>query len=155
MELQEANSISQFVVGSVAIAASRDAMMRAEVLKVGDAVRVFVKEKYSTTSAVHTGVVVGFEPFKERPTIIIAYVKVDYASAKMEMLYFTGQEEGIEVLAAAPDTNIEIERSRVLDFFDQEETKALAKVAEVRAQRCYFEKYFGSVMPKAIEAPGQ
>lgn len=144
-------NIQQFAIGAVTIAAGRDAAIRAEVLKVGDPVRVFVKPSYGE-AAVHTGVIVGFEPFKEMPTIIIAYVEVSYNKAEMKMLYFNEKSTGTEILPAVADCNIDIEHSRVLDFFDSEETKALATVDEIRAKRRYFEKYFGSVIPKVLEA---
>lgn len=140
-------TIQQFTVGALTIAAGRDAAIRAEILKVGDPVRVFIKPSYGD-AAVHTGVVVGFEPFKTMPTIIVAYVEVGYAKAEMKMLYYNEGSKDTEILPAAPDVSIEIERSRVLDYFDNEETKALATVAELRAKRAYFEKYFGSVMPQ-------
>lgn len=150
--MNEISKIEQFAVGAITIAAGRDAAIRAEVLKVGDAVRVLVKPSYGEP-AVHTGVIVGFEPFKELPTVIIAYVEVGYGKAEMKMLYFNEKSKDTEILPAAPDCMIDIERSRVLDFFDNEETKALAAVDELRAKRSYFEKYFGTIIPQpALEA---
>lgn len=149
--MNEIAHIQNFAVGAITLAANRDMAVRAEVLQVGDTVRVFVKPSYGEPK-VHTGVIVGFEPFKEMPTIIIAYVEVDYNKAEMKMLYFNGQNKDTEILPAAPDTNIEIERTRVLDWFDSEEKKALALADEVRAKRAYFEKYFGSTMLTAKAA---
>ena len=144
-------NIQNFAVGAITLAASRDGAVRAEILKVGDAVRVLDKSGYSGPK-VSTGVIVGFEPFKELPTVIVAYIEVEYSKAEMKMLYFNDKSEKFEILAAAPDSNIEIERSRVLDWFDSEEKKSLAAVDEVRAKRRYFEKYFGSVMAQIPEA---
>lgn len=150
--MNEVAAITQFAVGAITLAAGRDAAIRAEVLKVGDPVRVLAKGDTYNGPQVHTGVIVGFEPFKDMPTIIIAYVEVGYAKAEMKMLYFNDKSEKFEVLPAAADTSIEIERSRVLDYFDTEETKALATVDEIRAKRRYFEKYFGNVMAAIPEA---
>lgn len=150
--MNEIANIQQFAVGAITLAASRDGAVRAEILKVGDTVRVMDKGNDYNGPQVHTGVIVGFEPFKDLPTIIVAYVEVTYGKAEMKMLYFNEKSSKFEVLAAAPDTNIEIERSRVLDWFDSEEKKALAAVDEVRAKRRYFEKYFGSVMSEVSEA---
>lgn len=144
-------NIQNFSVGAVTIAASRDAAIRAELLKVGDPVRVLSNPSYGEPT-VSTGVIVGFEPFKELPTIIVAYIEASFSKAEMKMLYFNDKSTGHEILPAAPDTNIEIERSRVLDWFDSEETTALAAVDEVRAKRRYFEKYFGNVMLAIPEA---
>lgn len=149
--MNEVANIQNFAVGAITLAASRDAAVRAEVLRVGDAVRVMSKPSYGSPK-VSTGVIVGFEPFKELPTVIVAYIECDYSKAEMKMLYFNDKATEFEILPAAPDTNIEIEKSRVLDWFDSEEQKALASVDEVRAKRRYFDKYFGSVMAKIPEA---
>lgn len=143
--MNELSNISQFSVGAVTIAANREAAIRAEILQVGDAVRVLSKPDYGE-SKVHTGVIVGFEPFNDLPTIIVAYIEVNYASAEMKMLFFNDKAKGFEILAAAPDSNIEIERSRVIDWFTTEERKKLNELDELRAKRAYFEKYFGSVL---------
>ena len=50
--------------------------VRIDTLGVGDRVKVMVKI-YSDYK-VYAGVVVGFEPFKELPTIIIAYLDTQY-----------------------------------------------------------------------------
>lgn len=149
--MNDIETVQQFAIGAVTIAANRDHVVRGEVLRVGDAVRVMVKT-YSGHE-VHTGVIVGFEPFKEKPTIIVAYIESSYNKAEMKMLYFNDSTKDTEVLAAAPDTNIEIERSRVLDWFDSEERKKWAELDELKAKRGYFEKYFGSVILQAEQPP--
>lgn len=150
--MNEIATIQNFAVGAITLAASRDGAVRAEILKVGDTVRVMNRGNDYTPPKVHTGVIVGFEPFKDLPTIIVAYIEVDYNKAEMKMLYFNEKSSNFEVLAAAPGSNIEIDRTRVLDWFDSEEKKALAAVDEMRAKRRYFEKYFGSVMAEVGEA---
>lgn len=149
--MNDITAIQEFAVGAVTLAANRSHAVRAEVLKVGDPVRVLIKPSYGSPE-VHTGVIVGFEPFKERPTIIIAYVEVSYNKAEMKMLYYNGNEkQDCEILAAPEDINIDIERSRVLDYFDAEEAKKLAELDELRAKRQYFNRYFGSLMAEVAQ----
>lgn len=146
--MNDIETIQQFAVGAVTIAANRSAAVRAEVLKVGDPVRILIKPDYGEPE-VHTGVIVGFEPFTERPTIIIAYLKVAYSSVEMKMLYYTGgdkQKEKAEILSAPEDINIDIERSRVLDWFNAEEAKKLAEIDDIRSKRRYFNRYFDNIM---------
>ena len=70
----------------------------------------------------------------------------------MKMLYFNGNEkQDAEILAAPEDINIDIERSRVLDWFDSEERKKLAEADEIRAKRQYFERYFGSLVYRTAD----
>ena len=149
--MNDIEQIQQFVVGAVTIAANRNQAIRAEILKVGDAVRVLIKPSYGTPE-VHTGVIVGFEPFKEWPTIIIAYIEHSYNKSEMKMLYFNGNEkQDAEILSAPQDINIDIERSRVIDWFNTEEQKKLAEVDEIRAKRQYFNRYFGNLVSQVIE----
>lgn len=138
-------NISQFVVGAITVAASREAAIRAEVLKVGDPVRVLVKASYGDPK-VHTGVIVGFEPFKESPTVIVAYIESEWNKAELKILAYGPKTEGVEILAAPEGVNIMIERSRVLEYFDAEEKKKLAEIDELKAKRSYFEKYFGHLV---------
>lgn len=146
LKTMDASVDQQFAVGAVTIAANRDAAIRAEVLRVGDAVRVLDKSGYGGGAKVHTGVIVGFEPFKEQPTIVIAYIDEEYTKAEMKMLYFNDKSEKFELLAAQPDTSVEIERSKVLDFFNREEQKKALEIQEIKAKRRYFNKYFGKIM---------
>ena len=153
--MNDLEQIQQFAVGAVTLAATRNQAVRAEVLKVGDAVRVLIKPDYGDVK-VHTGVIVGFEPFASKPTIIVAYIEVEYSKAEMKMLYFGGDEkQKAEILAAPEGYQIEVERQRVLDWFDAEQRKAEAQIDEIKAKRAYFIRYFGSVMsevPAQIEA---
>lgn len=153
--MNDVSTIQQFAVGAVTIAANRDYAVRAEVLQVGSPVRVLLKPDYGDPE-VHTGVIVGFEPFKDRPTIIIAYIKTSYSSASLEMLYFNGNDkQKAEILAAPEDINIDIERSRVLDWFNSEERKKQAELDEIRAKRQYFDRYFGKVMSQVPAIEGE
>ena len=51
-----------------------------ENFKVGDKVKVLIKT-YNDSFQSHVGTIVGFDAFKERPTIILAYLANDYGSA--------------------------------------------------------------------------
>lgn len=136
--------ITQFTVGAITIAASRDAAIRAELLKVGDTVRVLKKDNYSGVK-VSTGVIVGFEPFKTKPTIVVAYIESEYNNPELKMLYFNDASENVEILPAAPGHGIEIEQSKVLDHFDAEENKKMLEIEAIKAKRRYFKAYFGKV----------
>jgi hypothetical protein len=149
--MADADVISQFVVGAVTVAASREAAIRAEVLKIGDPVRVLVKASYGDPK-VHTGVIVGFEPFKELPTVIVAYVETDWSKSELKILAYSDKTTDVELIAAPPNVNIDIERSRVLDYFNSEERKKLAELDELKAKRAYFDRYFGKFFAQ-IEPP--
>lgn len=137
------DALNQVVVGAVSLAVSREAQIRAEILKIGDPVRVMIKPEYSNDAKVHTGVIVGFEPFEESPAVIIAYIEESYSKAEMKTLYYTKASKGVEVIAAAPGIGLATEREKVLEFFESERKKKLLELDTLAAQRDYFEKHFG------------
>lgn len=55
-----------------------------DTFKVGDNVKVLIKEYDSYKS--YAGVIVGFDNFKERPTIIVAYLKMGYSEADIKFI---------------------------------------------------------------------
>jgi len=152
--MNEVIKMAEFAVGALTIAASRDAAIRAEVLKIGDPVRVLHKGSFGSGHDVDTGVIVAFEPFKELPTVVVAYVESKYGSAEMKMLAFNDKTENVEIIAAPPSALLSVERKRVLDTFDNEERKELAELDEIRAKRAYFDQHFGCLFADVAQVPG-
>ncbi len=138
--MQEAiEKLAQVMVGGVALAVSRDAQIRAEVLKVGDAVRILKKGE------VHTGVLVGFEPFKTKPAMIVCYIENEYGTHKLKLLTYTEDTQDCEVIAAQSGLSLTVERAKVLDWFNAERRKKHAELDELDAKQRYFERYFGQL----------
>ena len=75
---------------------------RVENIRVGTRVKVLQK-KYSDSYEIRHGVVIGFEPFLELPTIIIAVAKIEYNSATVEFVYFNSKSEGIQIVVSCDD----------------------------------------------------
>jgi hypothetical protein len=75
---------------------------RIDNLKVGDRVKVLIKEY--TSYKVHPGTIIGFEPFEKLPTIIIAYMETTYSSASVKFLYYNAKTEDTEVVRARTTT---------------------------------------------------
>lgn len=151
------NDAQQFAVGAITLAATREVAMRAEVLTIGQTVRVLHKGKYGEGKKVSTGVIVGFEPFTNLPTIIVAYVDSEYGATEMKIsAYNKDTAKDFEIIAAPSDSLLEIDRKKVVDLFASEERKLQASIDEVRAKRDYFERFFGDVikgLPGAVPRP--
>jgi len=108
-----------------------------EHFKVGDAVKVLVKS-YGDTFNSYPGVIAGFDEFKQRPTITIAYVehgKISYASINKDSKDYE--------ICSVDEGAIHLERGDVLDKMDREINAAQVKVAELQSQRAYFVSNFG------------
>lgn len=150
--MNDQSKIEQFAIGSLMIAASRDAAIRSEVLKVGDAVRLLEKGGQYSEAKVHTGVIVGFEPFKDMPTVQIAYIEHSYAKAELKLIAYADGNDKFDVVAAPKDFLLEVERDRVLEFFDSETRKLQGDIDTLRRKRAYFEQHFGKLFAE-IEGP--
>ena len=112
---------------------------RIDHLQVGSRVKVLTKT-YSGHQ-VHPGVVVGFEPFEKLPTIVIAYLEVDYSKVDLKFLHFNANTKEIEVIAAVDDP-LDFDRDRVRSFFDRARAKLDRAIEENEMRRQYFEQNF-------------
>ena len=119
---------------------------RVDTLRVGDRVKVMLKG-YSDYK-VHPGTVVGFEPFENLPTVIIAYLESDYSGSKLKFLYFNAQSKETEVIKAIDDDQLDIEKANILQHFDKEEEKVKAQLDEIRRTRQYFLDNFKAYWPE-------
>ena len=125
---------------------------RVDTLRVGDRVKVMVKG-YSEYK-VHAGTVVGFEPFQNLPTVIIAYLDRDYSGSKLKFLYFNSQSKETEVIKAIDDDQLDVDKADVLQSFDKEESQLQEKIDEVRRTRQYFLDNFKAYFPAAQKVEG-
>ena len=119
----------------------RDAK-RVDSFKVGDKVKVLIKDGYSDNRSVYPGVVVGFEDFKTLPTIIVAYVKTSYGEASLDFFYFNSESTDVDMVPA-DNEYLPIEKSDILDKFNREIEKKKIEVAELEQKKSYFLKRFG------------
>lgn len=125
---------------------------RIETLMVGSRVKVLVKG-YSDSFTVYPGVLIGFEPFKALPTLVVAYLHIEYAKATLKFLHYNANTKDTEVIAAeSASEGLELNRDDVLGKMDSEIEKALAVVEDLRRQKQYFlaqfGRYFEPVLPK-------
>ena len=113
---------------------------RIDQLKVGDRVKVLLKT-YSDYK-VHAGTVVGFEPFTKLPTIIVAYLDIDYNGATVKFVYFNAETKDTEIVAAIDNDQLDVNKADVLGRFDREIEKKQAEADDLRQRRAFFETQF-------------
>ena len=99
---------------------------RVEEFKIGDAVKLLVKE-YSNDFKSHNGVIVGFDDFKDHPTIIIAYMIESYGyGAEIKFAYINAQSKTYEIATANP-FEVSISKDLVLLKMQEKDTKTTAR----------------------------
>ena len=108
-----------------------------ETLRVGDAVRVLTKD-YASNYKVSSGCVIGFEQFKNLPTIVIAYADVSYSDADVKFLHYNNASKDVEVIAADEATKIGFDMQAAKDALAKKIEKAEQALKEARQKRDYF-----------------
>jgi len=108
--------------------------------KVGDNVKVLIEE-YNENFKSYPGVIVGFDNFEKRPTVIIAYLKTDYSSAELQFVYLNKDTKKVEIVPASLE-DIGLEKSKVVDLLDKEILSKEEELREAKRKKEYFLKYF-------------
>ena len=97
----------------------------------------------------YPGVVIGFSPFTELPSIEICYVKKGYSEADLVITTFN-EKSSIEIVKAVDD--LPVQQADVVAWFDRQRTKKELEIADLETKKQYFVRWFGSTM---IEVPAE
>lgn len=108
--------------------------------KMGENVKVLVKEYDSYVS--YPGVIIGFDNFQVRPTIVIAYLKLGYNEASVKFAYLNTESKDLEICPMIAE-DMPFEKVRVLELFDRQIISEEEKVKELKRQKEYFLAQFG------------
>lgn len=117
-------------------------MTHVEEYRVGDQVMVLKKKSYGDEYEMFPGVIIGFYEFQALPTIHVAYLNVDYASAKVEFVALNGNTKGIE-FARFDGDNLPYGKDRVITLLDEEVRKKKDELLSLEHKRNYFLECFG------------
>jgi len=123
---------------------------RVENFRVGDTVKILVKEQYEEP-AVYTGIIAGFDPFPSMPTIIVAYTKIDYASAELRFAYINEKSKEKYELACSTDDKLPISKADALQRFDREIEKKAQELSDLQAKRHFFNERFAQCFEREAE----
>jgi len=114
-------------------------------LKVGDRCKLLSKSNYGG-SKVYPAVIAGFDMFPSKPTIIVAYLEIEYSSVALKFAYV---HEGSDYeVVGTMDEYLPVEKGDVLARFDKEITKLEEQMQDVQAKRNWFEKNFAQYFPE-------
>src|SRR5580765_2934578 len=117
-------------------------------IRVGTKVKLLKKSDYGDPE-VFPGVVVGFEPFTDLPTIIVAYVKHSYSSAELNFAYINTKSAKNFSLVPSMDDELPIDKAEVLTVFERDIAKKEAEIADIKAKRDYFLRNFNTYFVEA------
>ena len=109
---------------------------RIENITVGSRVKV-LKKQYDGHKVKH-GVVIGFEPFTQLPTIIICVMEDNWNAAKLEFVYYNAETKETEVVVARDDDEHALDKNDVCAKIDREIAKKESEIQELRDRKSYF-----------------
>lgn len=113
---------------------------RIEEIRIGSPVKLLTKVTYGGNK-VHPGIVIGFEPFKDLPTILVAYVEESWASAEIKIAAINSKQEDFDMIAAV-DRDFAVDRDAIVKRFDRQIAAKEREIDTIREQRKYFETNF-------------
>ena len=108
--------------------------------KVGDTVKVLIKG-YSDYKS-HVGMIVGFDEFKNLPTIVVAYLNIDYSSTAINFVYINSESKDVEI-CKINDWDIPYSKTQILDKMQTEINKKEAEMKDLETKKEVFLTMFG------------
>jgi hypothetical protein len=123
----------------------RDAKV-VENYKVGDNVKVLIKT-YGDKFESHIGTIIAFDAYEQTPTIVIAYLKVDYSSVEIKFVHFNRTTNEVE-LTPLNNWDMPLKKQDIIDQFNKEEEKKKQELQEIQKKRRVFEEMFGKYFEK-------
>jgi hypothetical protein len=115
--------------------------------KVGDTVKVLTKSYSGYTS--HVGMIVGFDEFKNLPTIVVAYLVVEYSSAVISFAYINSETKDLEI-CKINDWDIPYSKQQILDKLEVEIVKKERELQEILSKKELFLSMFGKYFDKYV-----
>jgi hypothetical protein len=108
--------------------------------KVGDNVKLLKKEYENYKSL--PAVIVGFDEFPTRPTIVVAYLESTYSNHDIKFAYINSETKDHE-LCPMNAMEVVINKTLVLEALDRSIDAKEREVVELKAKRNYFLEMFG------------
>lgn len=110
---------------------------RVDSFKIGDAVKLLIKE-YSDSYTSYPATIVGFDEFVNRPTIIVAYIKIGYSETSLHFAYINKDNNDKYEIAPANEFECKAKKADAIDYFEREISKKKKEVEDLELRKTYF-----------------
>lgn len=137
-------------VGGIKIEVDLATAKRIETYKIGDNIKI-LKKQYGDSFKSHPGVIVGFDRFEQRPTIVVAYLKADWNHASIDFEYITADSKDVEICHMSEAEKV-IDKVEVVEVLDREISKVETQLIELKARKAYFLTHFKAHFEDNIKA---
>lgn len=151
--MEESNGKRIIEINGTKIEVDLRTAKRIDCFKVGDRVRVLVKN-YSGYE-VHPGVIVGMALFKNLPTLTVAYIPGIFGrSGEVKFVYLNSQSTETEI-APMQDDDIVPTRQTAIKYFDDAIAAKELEITDLRDKKEWFLRQygvaFGSLVAEEVE----
>lgn len=123
-------------------------LKRVDEFKVGDSVKVLVKTYNGYES--YIGVIIGFDDFKDHPSLTLAYLNLGYASAEIIIKNYNSDTKDIEI-APLNQYDMPFTYAHAIEMFQRDITRKENELNEAYKKKKVFENLFGKYFGKAEE----
>lgn len=118
-------------------------LRKIETIAIGARIKILEKN-YGDTYEVHHGVVIGFEPFQNLPTVVVAYVKASYSTApEIKFLYYNAKST-VEIVISDENDREALAASNVIANLDREILKKQNEIIDLQDRKQYFLSNFAT-----------
>lgn len=118
---------------------------KVEAFKVGDRVKLLIKD-YSGYKA-HAGCIIGFDAFKNLPTIIIAYIEnllsFSAEDGKVSLAYLNAETKDVEICPMCEDDVLPT-RDTILSYFNRAIDMQTKKMEDIKTRKEWFLRQYGT-----------
>ncbi len=121
--------------------------------KVGDNLKILIKDGYGDTFKSYIGTIIGFDEFKSTPTIVIAYLKTEYGAASIEFVYYNSKTKDIEV-CPLNGWDVPVSKQQIIDRFDGQIEKKKQELSELENKKVLFQTLFGKYFENEFASSG-
>lgn len=123
---------------------------RIDQLQIGSRVKCLIKG-YSGFETC-PGVVVGFEPFKGLPSILIAYIKDDYNSVGLMFKTFNAETTDFEIVPDVDNNALEVNKADLVSKMDAEISRKQIEIEELNRRKSFFLEKFKNYFSEYVTA---
>ena len=118
--------------------------------KIGDSVKILVK-KYQDDYQSCPGIIIGFDDFKDLPTIVIAYLDATSYSAEVNFAHYNLKTADKFQICPMTDPYIAIEKGRVVEIMDQKIQVKQQELLDLEAKKDFFLLNFNRYFAPAVK----
>jgi nicotinic acid mononucleotide adenylyltransferase len=111
--------------------------------RVGDTVKV-LKKRYNDDWESFYGAIIGYDNYKNLPTIRIMYIDVDYSDSTINIISYNNNTKDIEIAPMNEADLIMLDKARIIDLMNNRIEKKKQDLEDAKAEKDYFLKYFNA-----------